>query len=111
MNRYDYSRLASTASSLIDRFGRGATLTKLSTTGGYDPGDPSETEHAVRVVAWDYRQAERDGTLVQENDRRLIINAAVEPETQDTIEGLVIVNVEAIRPGPVALAYILQVRA
>ena len=110
MNRYDYSRLAGTAISLIDRFGRDAVLTKLSTTGGYDPGDSSETEHPVRIVAWDYQQRERDGTLVQENDRRLIMNAAVEPESQDMIEGMVIVNVEAIRPGPVALAYILQVR-
>jgi hypothetical protein len=111
MSVYDYSRLAGTATSLIDRFGRDATLTKLSTAGGYDPGDPSETEHPVRVVAWDYQQRERDGTLVRENDRRLIMDATAEPESQDMIEGMVIVNVEVIKPGPVALAYILQVRA
>jgi hypothetical protein len=112
---YDYGRLAQTATRLIDRFGRDATLTKLSTAGGYDPGDPSEASYPVRVVADNYSQRERDGTLIQANDRRYYLTSAVAPESQDVIEDgaerLVIVNVEDTRPGPTAVMYTLQVRA
>ena len=115
MSAFDYSGLSKTATSLIDRFGRDAVLVKLSTTDGYDPGDPSETEHPVRVVADNYRQSERDGTLIQANDRRYYLTSAVAPESQDVIEDgderLVIVNVEDTRPGPTAIMYTLQVRA
>ena len=111
---FDYSGLQATATRLIARFGRPATLIKMTPGAGYDPGEPAETPHAVTIVAADYKQMERDGTLVQQNDRRYYLAAGVEPESQDVIadggERLTIVNAGVIKPGPAVVLYVLQVR-
>lgn len=111
----DYGPLAATATRLIDQFGRSATLVSMTPGTGYDPGEPTESNAAVRIVAWDYRQSERDGTLIQMNDRRVMMDATATPVSQDRLvdgsDEFVVVNVEAIKPGPTALAYIVQLRA
>ena len=114
---YDYSGLQSTATRLIARFGRAATLVKLTTASGsaYDPGDPAEVEHAVTICEIGYKQSERDGTLVEQNDRRIMMDSAVAPTSQDRIvdgaDEFVVVSVEATQPGPVAVMYTVQLRA
>jgi hypothetical protein len=115
LTAFDYSGLRATAERLIIRFGRAATLVKLTPGSGYDPGEPSEASTSVMVVADNYSQRERDGTLVEQNDRRYYMVSTTVPESQDVIldgaERLTIINVEVIRPGATAVLYVLQVRA
>ena len=117
MAAYDYSGLQATAANLIARFGRSATLAKLTTASGtaYDPGDPTEVEYAVTICEIGYKQSERDGTLVEQNDRRVMMDSTVAPTSQDRIidgsDEFVVVSVEAVKPGPAAVMYTVQLRA
>lgn len=115
MAAFDYSGLRATAERLIERFGRDATLIKLTPGSGYDPGDPSEATTAVTIVADNYGQRERDGTLVEQTDQQFYMISTTVPESQDVIQDgadrFTIVNAEVIKPGSTALLYVLQVRA
>lgn len=112
----DYSGFVATATRLIDKFGRSASLVTMTTAAsGYDPGEPTESATAVRIVEIGYKQSERDGTLIEANDRRVMMDASTTPTSQDRIvdgsDEFVVVNVEAIKPGPTPIAYMLQLRA
>lgn len=114
------ARLARNVRRILERLRRDekarvVQLVKLTPGSGYDPGEPAETRHEVTIVAYDYSQHERDGTLVQENDTRMIMDGNTRPESQDRIEDgdkvLTVVRVQPIETGPILFASIIQVRA
>ena len=115
MTTFDYSKLRETAERLIIRFGRAATLVKLTPGSGYDPGEPIEATTSVMLVADNYSQRERDGTLVEQADQRFYMVSTTAPESQDVIQDgadrFTVINAEVIRPGATAVLYVLQVRA
>lgn len=115
----DELRFKATATRMAGSKGRAVTLVKLAAFAGgladYDPGEPIETEYSVNMVPLQYKQHERDGTLVQANDRKAMIEAVVEPRSQDrVVDGdteYVIIRVEPIEAGSTTCAYMLQLRA
>jgi hypothetical protein len=77
------------------------------------PGAPTETE--LPAMVQDYPQSMIDGTLIQQNDRRVMLAATeLKPDTADKLQiGSVvyrILNVREVGPSGVALYYELQAR-
>ena len=94
-----------------------------TTPGTRTPGDPTaginstSVDYPCKGIADDYRDAEVDGTIVQMNDRKILLTGnsisggAVVPEQTDgiTIEGVryTIIN---IKRDPAAATYLCQSR-
>lgn len=115
---YDYSGVRSTAERLIAKFGQPATLITMTATGG-DPWNPvtSESETPVTVAVFDFKNSDVDGTLIQQNDKRVYLSTnglSAVPETGNKLEvGGVrheIISVSPLAPGGVDVRYELQVR-
>ena len=81
-------------------------------TGTVTGGTP--TTIPFRGVFINYDDRNIDGTLVQTGDRRLLVSATSigsPPAQGDVVSGHRVVNVRAIAPKGVAIAYTCQVRA
>jgi hypothetical protein len=107
MAAIDYPALAALATGLIADFGRAATLT---VDGGADI--------AVTVALIDYGRAERDGAMINVDDRRAFISADAgvmpDPELHELVldgQSFRIVSTRAVKPGATILYYDCQVRA
>lgn len=97
-------------------------LSRLGTPGGYNPdtgrvepgSDPAT--YAASGVKDGYKQADIDGTLVQQGDQRIYIPAQgfTRPESGETltVDGAQcnVVGVSVIAPGATDILYIAQVR-
>lgn len=133
MSVKDYTKPRQTAQRLIANFGMAGTIRRTITTGG-DPWTPGSgtttvTNAACRVVTDSYKVHERDGTLIQTGDRKLLVSTegivlpaypdqpktANVPDVADTIivndEAMAIVNVEPLVPGDTVLMWTIQARA
>lgn len=91
MTSFDYAKTASTATRLLQRFGRSVTLTRR-TPGSYDPttggpGAGTTAAHAGTAALFDYQQKDIDGTHIRVGDQRAYIapDLAVTPQTGDTL--------------------------
>jgi hypothetical protein len=107
MAGFDYPSFKAAASRFIERLGRPAVLRA-------DNG----SETAVTVLFIDYGAAERDGALVQHDDRRALIVAGPGVNPDPEIHRLVepdrvhrIVMARAVKPGSTILFFDCQVRA
>lgn len=97
---------------LLAEAGRPITLSR--TTGGVD--DPIEgtvtgatpTSIPANAVEYPYQTNEIDGTLVKAGDKRLYCDT--EALIGDTTEGMRVVSVEPLKPGPTILMWTLQLR-
>lgn len=115
----NYAALAATAERLIRENGTTATLvTPGAATGdAWAPTGGAATETVVRVVFEEYRDAERDGTLVQMGDRKAMVSTqglSAAPTVRDRLKVgpdlYEVVNVMQAAPAGDALYYTLQVR-
>ncbi|MFV1943915.1 hypothetical protein VPH49_24255 [Pseudomonas luteola] len=113
-----YQRIAATARSLLRQYGREMVLRKPGQASGPDwdptPGEPIDMPFIG--VQSKYNAMEIDGQLIQQQDRKVFVEALPEPPTQDMTlidkgQELQVVSVQTIEPGDGALLYILQVRA
>lgn len=118
MTAFDYTSLASTATRLLNRFGR-ALQVKRTTPGVYDPVTGKETGATTTLYAtvgafMKITTAYAATHEVQTGDRMLMLDASIAPALTDKIEvdaaELAIVNIDEINPAGTPLAYSLQVR-
>ena len=118
---FDYAKTAAMAQRLLNRFGHGNRITIEREVGGsQDPvtGEVVAGEkktYSVAGVFENYDIKEIDGTRIQSNDRKLIIDGTVEPLMTDRIivdgEALgVIVGITPTMPANKAVIYTLQIR-
>jgi len=116
----DYAAARADAAAGITEGGTTATLRKPGTTSGpaHNPTRTPGAEYECKVLVLDYRLSERDGVLVQANDRKVMIAAeglAVAPEPGDalTVGGVAYAVVSAMpfAPGGSVVYYEAQVRA
>lgn len=107
MTKFNYSHPAATAERLLDRFGRGGSLSR-TVEGGYDPmtGPVQTTESSPCTVALlEFDNHQIDGELIQVGDRRALIapDVSFEPLPGDslTVGGEVL---QVVKDRPVAPA-------
>lgn len=113
MATFDYAGLRDDADAILDEFGTAATLRQRATSGA-DAWNPtvSNTDTACVVVFDEYSDRERDGTLITEKDRKVIIKAGslgVTPATGDqlVVSSVVysLMNVKQVSPGGTVIIY------
>ena len=115
-----YGELASTAARLLTQFGKPATL-RVESGSSFDPATqintPAYTDTAVSLLVSNYTgRISETGTLVQTDDKRLIVsvNGAAEPGIGSlVVDGSTVYIVQAVRPlnpAGTALLYELQGR-
>ena len=112
---FDYARMKVTASELVDRFGQAATIVRLVASGdAYDP-TLTATNLPCKAVVTSFKRHEIDGTLVQQNDRKILVTGDNEPKPDDrfTVDGLTltIMSVRSVRPAATTLLWEVQARA
>lgn len=108
MARFNYDKLAKNAQRLINRFGYDAVINR----------DGVATAIPVVIVMTEYRPQDRDGVLIQQTDRKVLMSAVglsitPNPETDRLVENgndLQIVTVTPTAPAGKAIIYELQVR-
>ena len=119
MATYDYTGLRATAERLITKYGRDITLKRDTTATGGTAHDPNITTatYAAEGVLMDYKDKERDGTLITTRDKKLYISTkdlSVVPLVSDrvTVVGIdhQIMDVKTLDPGGTTLVYMAQVR-
>jgi hypothetical protein len=119
MATFDYAKTVDTARRLLGRFGQTIKIEREiggeqdPVTGIITPG--TLKTFSVLGVFENYDVKEIDGTRIQTNDRRLIVDGTVEPLMTDRIvaggESLgVIVGITPIMPADKAVIYMLQIR-
>jgi hypothetical protein len=112
---------AAQAAKLLNKFGEAVTVT-FPGTAGFDPitGEPttpsSGNSYTAKGYAGQYLSSDIDGTVIQQNDIRLIMQLIlVRPEVGCTalVDGTTyrIMDVQAIRKSGVDVIYICQLRA
>jgi len=113
---FNYDRIRSTASQLLERFGEQLTFTR-TTQGACDPdtGQPSTSTSTFSryCCVFDYSDAERAEQTIQEGDRRVLAEAG-DYEVGDKVtidsETYRVVNVSESRPSATIVSVTLQVR-
>ena len=118
----DYAALATTAKRLIDNAGRSVTF--RARAGEKDPARPWLGKAAASSVGTgigvfiEFTNAEIDGTLVRQEDRRLLVaskDLGFEPtadhEVVDESDVYQIVRAAQLKPGATSILWDLQVRA
>lgn len=115
-----YQNLANTSLKLISEKGKNVTLRYVS-AGSYDVDNDtvsstSNTDKQVKAVRTEFKTSEIDGTLIKEDDFKLMIAAkslTAKPENDDLIvddqKTYKIKRVKKIAPADVDLVYILHV--
>jgi hypothetical protein len=116
---FDYARPRATADRLIKRYGMAGKLIRAKERDPYDP-NPAEgfDEYPCRVVVTEFSLRDRESSLIEANDRKLLIAAeglAVEPKGEDRIEvggaSFEIVAVMPLKPADTAILYTVQARS
>ena len=113
---FNYSPLAASATSLIQRFGQQLTFTRV-TKGAYDPNTGQTSDSSATYTkygcAFDYSDTERADQTIQEGDRRVLAEAH-SYKVGDTVslnsEVYRIVAISNIQPAATNMAVNLQVR-
>ena len=120
MTAFDYARLRdNTALPLLTRFGQDCTLT-TRTSGAYDPATLTNTKTETTITGigalFDFTDADKSFTLIEQNDRKAILDATnftTKPRIGDQLdiggESLVVREVHPVSPGNVPVIWILRV--
>lgn len=105
--------MAATATRMIAKFGLGMILRSQVATGtAWDP-TLTVTDTTITGVVSDYNASEIDGTLVQLNDKKILIGSEITPTVaMKIVDGgeMSIVNVKTIKPGDTVVLYEVQAR-
>lgn len=110
---FDYAPLDTTASALIERFGRTMTLRTLVQSGSaFDP-TVTNSDASITGVMTGYRANQIDGTLIQAGDKLLLTHSAVTVQDKIVDDGkeYSVITVDTVKPGGTTLLYKVQVRA
>lgn len=110
-----HSRFVATATRLINKHGRNASLVSVSSTGSaYNP-EQTETATSVVIVQTKFTLSEIDGELVKSGDLRFLMDSSVAPANDMHIDDngtrYQVINVQEIKPGQASVLYKVQVRA
>lgn len=115
---FDYRPMAATARRLLREYGREMVLRQPGEASGPDwdptPGQPIDTPFIG--VQSKYSAMEIDGSLIQQQDRKIFVEALDTVPTQSMVlvdrgQILQIISVTTIEPGDGPILYTLQVRA
>ena len=110
---YDYSGLANTAQTLIDKFGRDTTL-RVNTSSGSE-FDPTivVNDTTIKAVFLSYKTNDVDGTLIKSNDKMLLTYVEVENKNEIVDGGhkYEVINVDEVKPGLTPMIYKVQIRS
>lgn len=109
--------LRQVAKTLLDTYGEPATFER-ETVSSYDPATSevttSSNTFAADVYPSNYLNSEIDGVTITTEDTRLIVDAFIEPEINDTVtfNGTTyrVLNVQQIRAQASNVLFICQVR-
>jgi hypothetical protein len=113
MPTFDYASLRDDADAILDEFGLAGTLRQRATSGA-DAWSPTvtDTDTACVVLFDEYNDRERDGTLITERDRKVLIKAGslgVVPTTGDQLIvssiAYSLMNVRQVAPGGTVVLY------
>lgn len=101
---------------LIDQGGRDLTLRTIAKSGSFFDPTNTPTDTTVRGMVFDYEVGELDGSVIQRQDKEILISTiGTVINKDDTIvdNGVEynIINLEEAQPGPDKLVYIIQGRA
>jgi nucleoside-diphosphate-sugar epimerase len=116
---FDYANSRATAERLLARFGQVGAIERVTPGGGpaHNPGPSTTTSYPATLVALDYSDRERDGTLIQTGDRKVLISTAglsITPTSADriVIQGsrFEIVNLNPLDPAGTVVMWQVQVR-
>lgn len=118
MATFDYAKTAETAERLITRFGTAAAIVRSTSTGDAWSPTITDTDYACEVVVTNYAQSAIDGTLIHQNDRKVLLSTkglTITPTDGDkiTVAGLTfeIVSLKPLAPGGVNVLWEVQARA
>lgn len=105
-----YTRLEATAKRLIEKYGKDATLTKITNSGPAHNPTQTESTSTVKMVETGYSLTNRNESLVQAGDKLGLISTAGEsPELKDkiTIDSVKynIIDLQPLNPGGVTLLF------
>jgi len=121
---FDYTKLAKTAQTMLDKFGEDWTLRSID-KGVYDPANNSQTydtinNYTVKAVRENYDAKQIDNTVVMCGDIKLLVEAKTLneiPYTPTTHDQMLngsslyqIVNVKPTKPADIFVLYELQLR-
>jgi len=113
---FEYTGLQSTATDLIQKFGRQLTFTR-TTDGTYDPdtgtSTTSDTTYQKYACVFDYNESETDGTNILVGDRRLLAEQhTYQVDDMVSIDGesYRVLSISENRPSTKLLTMTLQVR-
>lgn len=119
MSTIDYTRFASTALSLLTKFGATVTITRNQSTinpiTGQTQSGVSGGPYYVVGVLTNYDDKDIDGTSIKAGDRKLILDSSAAPLKDDLLsmdsENLgKIVSIKTVKPAATVICYILQMR-
>lgn len=110
MARFNYSPIIKTTQKLVDKFGYDAIINRK--VSGVTTAFP------VVIVMTEYKPSDKDGVLIEQTDRKVLLAArgltfTPNPETDRLVENgnnLQIVTVTPTAPAGVPILYELQVR-
>lgn len=115
MAGFDYAKIASTASTLIEKFGRPLWLRQVNKTGGnaWDPVTSVIDQPVVGIVR-DYTVAEMGALGIPAGDQLVILTGDATPSIdRKVVDGQVemeIVSFTTVKPGDTQLVHFVQVR-
>lgn len=120
MTGFNYDRTAATAAKLLTKFGGDVTLVSL-TVPAYNPATgsaaPMPTNSTRQGVLLDFGtgQTKASGGLIQQKDKRLLLEPGVVPALEDQVivqgQTYVIKGLGEVKPGATPVLYDLHVRA
>lgn len=110
----DYTKAAATASKLITANGRSLTLRHFTSTGPDYAPVLTAVDDAVIGVVLPYSLNSVDGTLIQQDDKKVLLSSAIAP----TPDGKVVmasvvysvVSIKELNPGGTVVFYQVQIR-
>lgn len=114
---FNYTPLQSSATALIQRFGKQLTFTRV-TKGAYDPNtgqtSDSSSTYQKHACVFDYSNAEVNDTTILQGDRRLLAEAG-DYEVNDTVsiasKVYRIISISENQPSDTQMSVNIQVRA
>lgn len=115
-----YDSLEATASTLLTKYGRSVTR-RRSTVAPYDPGTgeaantgPTDVDFKGAPLPFKDGVTEVNGTLVQADDQRLLLEAAAAPLMTDVIiiggDQFSVLSIKDLKPGGSTVIYSLHLR-
>jgi len=112
MAKFDYSKMQSTASRLVNKFGK--TLSKRVVTNSGTEWAPTQTnvDTSIDGVITAYGLNEIDGSLILTTDKKLLTTSLLELDDK-VVDGSIvymIVSINQVQPADTNLLYKVQLR-